>query len=66
MYNDKHTKSYNKPLVKMTITEKNNRNYKEIWANIGFNSPCPVCMSHYEYQVWLNLNRNTNTNTHPR
>ena len=72
MYNDKHTKSqksYNKPLVKMTITEKNNRNYKEIWANIGFNSPCPddceyehpitgKCMSHYDYQVWLNRNRN--------
>ena len=37
MYNDKYTKSnnlYHKPLVKMTITEKNNRNYKETWANI--------------------------------
>ena len=44
MYNDKYTKSnnlYHKPLVKMTITEKNNRNYKETWANIGFNAPCP-------------------------
>lgn len=51
--------------VKMTITEKNNRNYKDTWANVGFNSPCPEdcdhehpitgkCMSHYDYQVWIN------------
>jgi len=72
MYNDKSTKSnklYHKPLVKMTITEKNNRNYKETWANIGFNAPCPEdcehehpltgkCMSHYDYQVWINRYRN--------
>lgn len=53
----------------MTITEKNNRNYKETWANIGFNTPCPEdcehehpltckCMSHYDYQVWINRYRN--------
>tara|TARA_B110000285_G_scaffold42579_1_gene47213 strand:+ start:6063 stop:6290 length:228 start_codon:yes stop_codon:yes gene_type:complete len=72
MYNDKSTKSnknYHKPQVKMTITEKNNRNYKETWANIGFNAPCPEdcehehpltgkCMSHYDYQVWINRYRN--------
>ena len=72
MYNDKSTKSnnlYHKPLVKMTITEKNNRNYKETWANIGINAPCPEdcehehpltgkCMSHYDYQVWINRYRN--------
>ena len=59
--------------IKMTITEKNNRNYKNEWMNIAFNSPGPVdcehehpitgkCMTHYDYQVWLNRNRNTNTN----
>jgi hypothetical protein len=59
-----------KPL-KMTITDKNNRIYKEEWENIGFNSTGPVdcehehpitgkCMSHYDYQVWLNRHRNTN------
>ena len=72
MYNDKSTKSnnlYHKPLVKMTITEKNNRNYKETWANIEFNAPCPEdcehehpltgkCMSHYDYQVGINRYRN--------
>ena len=72
MYTDKSTKSnkhYNNPRVKMTITEKNNRNYKETWANIGFNAPCPEdcehehpltgkCMSHYDYQVWINRYRN--------
>ena len=75
MYNNRLTKLlnsqqylYHKPIIKMTITEKNNRNYKETWANIGFNSPCPEdcehehpltgkCMSHYNYQVWLNRNR---------
>ena len=75
MYNNRLTKLlnsqqylYHKPIIKMTITEKNNRNYKETWANIGFNSPCPEdcehehpltgkCMSHYDYQVWINRNR---------
>ena len=70
--NNRLTKSqqylYHKPIIKMTIIENNNRNYKETWANIGFNSPCPEdcehehpltgkCMSHYDYQVWLNQNR---------
>ncbi len=76
MYNNRLTKLlnsqqylYHKPIIKMTITEKNNRNYKETWANIGFNSPCPEdceyehpltgkCMSHYDYQVWINRYRN--------
>jgi hypothetical protein len=70
--NNKVTKSqlssYHKPVIKMTITEKNNRNYKETWANIGFNSSYPEdceyehpltgkCMSHYDYQVWINRNK---------
>jgi hypothetical protein len=74
MYNKKFAKLHNKLPIQMTITEKNNRNYKETWANIEFNSPCPEdceyehpitgkCMSHYDYQVWLNRNRNTYTNT---
>ena len=76
MYNNRLTKLlnsqqhlYHKPIIKMTITEKNNRNYKETWANIGFNAPCPEycehehpltgkCMSHYDYQVWINRYRN--------
>jgi len=64
--------SHSKQPITMTITEKNNRNYKEAWKNVGFNSPGPVdceyehpitgkCMTHYDYQVWLNRNRNTNT-----
>jgi hypothetical protein len=52
----------------MTITEKNNRNYKEAWANVPLHRPGPVdceyehpitgkCMSHYDYQVWTNRHR---------
>ena len=52
----------------MTISEKNNRNYREAWENIGFNEEGPEdcehehpltgkCMSHYDYQVWLNRER---------
>ena len=55
--------------IKMTITEKNNRNYKDTWKNIGFTDAAPEdceyehpitgnCMSHYEYQVWMNRKRN--------
>ncbi len=76
MYNNRLTKLlnsqqylYHKPIIKMTITEKNNRNYKETWANLSFNSPCPEdcehehpftgkCMSHYDYLVWMNRYRN--------
>ena len=53
---------------KMTQTEKNNRIYKQEWLNVPFNSPGPVdceyehpitgkCMSHYDYQVWINQHR---------
>lgn len=57
------------PPKHMTIAEKNNRNYDEVWADIpfGFEGPegCehkhPItgkCMSHYDYQVWKNTHRN--------
>jgi hypothetical protein len=52
----------------MTIAEKNNRNYDEVWANVPFNGEGPEdcehkhpvtgkCMSHYDYQVWANQHR---------
>lgn len=56
------------PQIKMTITEKNNRDYDEAWANVPFNGEGPEdcehkhpltgkCMSHYDYQVWINRRR---------
>mgnify|MGYP003969009341 FL=1 len=53
------------PQRRMTIAEKNNRNYDEAWANVPFGGEGPEdcehkhpltgkCMSHYDYQVWLN------------
>jgi len=63
-----HTTAPLAPQKKMTITEKNNRNYKEAWANVPIHRPGPVdceyehpitgkCMSHYDYQVWVNQHR---------
>ena len=54
--------------IKMTMTEKNNRNYKDTWKNVSFNDVPPEdceyehpltgkCMSHYDYQVWMNKQR---------
>ena len=56
------------PKRHMTIAEKNNRNYDEAWANVPFNGEGPEdcehkhpvtgkCMSHYDYQVWVNRHR---------
>ena len=56
------------PQIKMTIAEKNNRDYDEAWANVPFNGEGPEdcehkhpltgkCMSHYDYQVWINRRR---------
>ena len=53
------------PQRRMTIAEKNNRNYDEAWANVPFGGEGPEdcehkhpltgkCMSHYDYQVWIN------------
>jgi hypothetical protein len=63
-----YSRNYIKPIKMMTISEKNNRNYREAWENIGFNEEGPEdcehehpltgkCMSHYDYQVWLNRER---------
>jgi hypothetical protein len=52
----------------MTIAEKNNRDYDQAWANIPFGGEGPEdceykhpitgkCMSHYDYQVWINTRR---------
>jgi len=69
---NKNKNKNNKQIVsnprKMTQTEKNNRIYKQEWLNVPFNSPGPVdceyehpitgkCMSHYDYQVWINQHR---------
>jgi len=56
------------PQKRMTIEEKNNRNYDDAWANVPFLSEGPEdcehkhpltgkCMSHYDYQVWINRHR---------
>ena len=56
------------PPKHMTITEKNNRDYDEAWENVPFLGEGPEdcehkhpltgkCMSHYDYQVWINRNR---------
>jgi hypothetical protein len=56
------------PKRPMTITEKNNRNYDDAWRNVSFNGEGPEdcehkhpvtgkCMSHYDYQVWVNRHR---------
>lgn len=56
------------PRKHMTISEKNNRDYDEAWANVPFNGEGPEdcehkhpltgkCMSHYDYQVWKNRHR---------
>jgi hypothetical protein len=56
------------PQRRMTITEKNNRDYDQAWANIPFGGEGPEdcehkhpitgkCMSHYDYQVWINTRR---------
>ena len=63
-----HPKVMQTPPKRATIAEKNSRNYREAWANIPFNGVGPVdcehehpitgkCMSHYDYQVWMNQHR---------
>jgi hypothetical protein len=62
-----HTNTHTTP-VRLTIAEKNNRNYKEAWSNVAFAHTGPMdceyehpltgkCMSHYDYQVWMNRHR---------
>ena len=51
--------------IKIPIIKKNDRNYKYTWKNVGFTDAGPEdceyehpitgkCMSHYDYQVWIN------------
>lgn len=56
------------PQRRMTVAEKNSRDYDEAWANVPFGGEGPEdcehkhpltgkCMSHYDYQVWVNRRR---------
>ena len=71
-YGTHHFRMYRQVLPvqrkQMTIAEKNNRDYDEAWANVPFGGEGPEdcehkhpltgkCMSHYDYQVWINRRR---------